>query len=57
MIDILTTSAASANALALPFDWSVVPASRAGNVAWHDYTNPCLAPGHFAEVLEVFAPR
>ncbi|MCG5260374.1 phage tail protein [Cupriavidus gilardii] len=55
MIDILTTSAVPTTSLGVPFDWSVVPAGRTSNAAWHDYSNPCSAAGHFAEALEIRA--
>ncbi|MCO8324282.1 phage GP46 family protein [Burkholderia cenocepacia] len=54
MIDILTTARASADT-GIPFDWSVIAAGRVNGAAWHDFTNPCAAPAHFIEVLEVRA--
>ncbi|MCR1769589.1 phage GP46 family protein [Burkholderia glumae] len=55
MIDILTNSTTSAAALTLPFDWSVVRTGRAGESAWHDYSNPCVAAGHHVQALEIRA--
>ena len=54
MIDILTTSRASVDT-GIPFDWSVVRSGRTTKGAWHDFSNPCIAVGHYADLLEVRA--
>lgn len=54
-MDIQTTiPPANAFATRLPFDWQVVGGATSETLTRHDFSNPCAAPTHQAEVLATY---
>ena len=55
MIDTRTISPPASDTLALPFDWQCHRVAKQSSIVQHDYSNPCVAPGHGAVVLQEHA--